>query len=175
MTKTGRQARATASITHGVPLALAFCEEGWELARRTGDEEMEAEIATNYACALLSCGRESEADAIFEQGSRLARKHGMIWHLTFQTINMGERALERNDPFAAEALFLESLALGRQIGEQYCTSAALCGLAQISMGRGDTECALAQAQEAAVISRRIGRTDVSEMAERLVAELTAGV
>jgi tetratricopeptide (TPR) repeat protein len=78
----------------------------------------------------------------------------------FALIRLGEVAIAQAKPAISEAWLRKSLAICREIGDQYGVAKSLLGLADVKLHFGDHAAGLELVRESLAISRQLGRPDL---------------
>jgi tetratricopeptide (TPR) repeat protein len=134
--------------------ARPLLEESLTLLRQTDDARSIVVTICHLAQATRRLGEHGRADALFEEGVELARRHGDPWVLALALNNRGVAlTLREGHSQRAVPLYEESLILAREVGLIPHTAWALAGLGLAAVCQGADERAVPLLQESLQLAR----------------------
>jgi predicted ATPase/class 3 adenylate cyclase len=144
-----------AETIHGAQRVDA-AKRALELAKRSGDENLESGILDTLAEGFLELNRIDEAAAANEIGLQICREAGMTRSHRYATAlaTAAEIAEERDSVDEARRLLGESLALLFSLGEELGGTVLRFNLSDLEFGAGNVQRALELAEEALAVARR---------------------
>jgi predicted ATPase/class 3 adenylate cyclase len=115
--------------------ALPRLAESLAIAQEIGDEWLSASITTTLALATLGQGDQAAARGYFDEGIVLSRKSGNKRELACALNGLAQLHRMEGALDTADALYRESLALIRELGDRETAAVVLLNLAIVAIGR----------------------------------------
>ena len=157
--------------------ARELFEEAIALARRVDSLELDALLGA-YGCFLEQLGEFDAAEAVLREALDIARRLDRRDAVSCWLYDLAALALDRGDIGHAEALFIESLQLGREVSYLAVQSGCLRGLAGVANASGSFERAVPLLAAAATLRASVGRVEVGielQRTERTIADARAAL
>jgi tetratricopeptide (TPR) repeat protein len=148
-------------------------EESMAIAREIGDESLSASITTTLALATLGQGDRAAARGYFDEATGLSRKSGNKRELAVALNGLAQLDRMEGALDDADALYRQSLALVRELGDRETEGVVLLNLAIVAIGRRSTAQARDILQEAFAISIEIQSKPIGQCALDVCAALAA--
>jgi tetratricopeptide (TPR) repeat protein/predicted DNA-binding protein (MmcQ/YjbR family) len=124
-------------------------------ARAVGDQRLLSTALSHLGQAMLSIGRQAEARRLFEEALAVSHAADLPREVALNQSWLGVTLIAEGQLDVAEALLLESVALGRQAGYQSPVVWSLRALGELYRARGDFARGRSAASEGLAIARRM--------------------
>lgn len=153
--------------------AIDWAEDARALARELGYGAGEAYALYTLGMALDRAGRLDEAVARYDDALAICWSQGLRARESYVLLRLAETQLRRDRPEEALGTAGKSLAIGREIGEEFQVGRARVALGRAHAALGDTAAARACWTDALAIFTRLGVAETEE-ARGLLNALRAG-
>jgi non-specific serine/threonine protein kinase len=136
--------------------AGALAEEGYALARRSGDRPLQAATLNLLGRAAMRLRDWETAEARFEESVAIWRELGDLPPMAMPLHNLAHLAIRGGDHTAARALFEESLQIHRAAGYEVGIANVLTFLGRLVAQQGELARAAAMLTESLMLHRKLG-------------------
>jgi len=144
------------------------------LARRTGQRMWEGDALSMTATIAWARGRFDRAQQLYEDAVIATLAGGSVWRAAMAEAQLARLHRDRNEPDAARAVALQSLAHARQVGEELAHGLALDVLASIEHRWGAVAEARRLVEEALVHYRLVDYREGEASALHLAGRIALG-
>lgn len=144
------------------------------LARRTGHRVWEGDALSMTATTAWAQGRFDQAQQLYEDAIAAALAGGGVWRAAMAEAQLARLHRDRNEPDAARAAALRSLAHAQQVGEELARGLALDVLASIEHRWGTVAAARRLVEEALAHYRLVDYREGEASGLHLVGRIALG-
>ena len=136
--------------------------ESYRMALQTACEDGSEEslawciLAQNNLAYHLHLMGDPKAEAIAQEGYRMAQEKGMFGQMPYLLSTLGEIALAKNDLVLAEDYFSRGLDLARQIGMEERVAGITANLGLLDIQRGEIDLAVKKLADALSLAESLG-------------------
>ncbi|WP_395104439.1 BTAD domain-containing putative transcriptional regulator [Actinomadura sp. SCN-SB] len=155
--------------------AVTAAERSRTLARAAGHAAGEAYALYILGIALRALDRWEEAEARFDGARAICWSQGLRALESYVLLRLAETRLRRGRPSEARDAAERSLAIGREIGEEYHQGRALTTLGLILSALGEHDRARVRWREALELFTTLGVAEADEVRRLLHSDGAAGV
>jgi predicted ATPase/class 3 adenylate cyclase len=139
--------------------ARAHHEEGFDLARRLGDERGVASSLSHLGIVAWRSADLAGAERLLQESLALRRELGDREGVGYSLGNLGLVAQARGDFAAARRFLEESLAIDRERGHRLGAAGSLTYLGELARAEGDLDRAEALHREGLTLQRELGQKE----------------